>query len=293
MLLKPWYDVLNMRKELCEGVSQDWLEFTVNIEKIRHGQALDEYRDPAQFFRATYLSHSLTRLTGNVMRRLLGDREHSAIFSISAPNGGGKSHALLLLHHLVKFGSEAVKWAGVPGLFAQAGVATLPAARLAAFVGTTFDSSKRRGGKRGEPVRKTPWGELAFQLGGNDAFALVADDGTATLFTHPAKITPEVAAHLGPEVQVRPYEAFGPALQALTGTVMLDPGARRELWQHAGGEAHCAVEVDVHHALGGGALGALHRSHGSAFLGWFAEGVGGDRNDLPRPGGVGAEEGQG
>ena len=187
MLLKPWYDVLNVRKELCEGVSQDWLEFTVNIEKIRHGQALDEYRDPAQFFRATYLSHSLTRLAGNVMRRLLGDREHSAIFSISAPNGGGKSHALLLLHHLVKFGSEAVKWAGVPGLFAQAGVATLPAARLAAFVGTAFDSSKRRGGKRGEPVRKTPWGELAFQLGGNDAFALVAEDDG--LMRAPAKET--------------------------------------------------------------------------------------------------------
>ncbi len=54
-------------------------------------------------------------------------------------------------------------------------------------------------------------------------FALLQDDGTATLFTDPAKISAEVAAHLGPDVAVQPYAAFGPALESLSGTVMLDP----------------------------------------------------------------------
>jgi Xaa-Pro aminopeptidase len=55
------------------------------------------------------------------------------------------------------------------------------------------------------------------------AFALVRDDGSATLFTSPAKIPAEVKAHLGADVLVEPYEAFGPALEALGGAVMLDP----------------------------------------------------------------------
>jgi Xaa-Pro aminopeptidase len=55
------------------------------------------------------------------------------------------------------------------------------------------------------------------------AFALIADDASAILFTNPAKISPEVRAHLGPDVKVEPYDAFGAALAALDGKVMLDP----------------------------------------------------------------------
>lgn len=71
----------------------------------------------------------------------------------------------------------------------------------------------------------------AFNIRGADisrtpvvrAFAIVRADATATLFTDPAKITPEIAAHLGPDVGVRPYRDFGPALEALGGTVLTDP----------------------------------------------------------------------
>ena len=64
------------------------------------------------------------------------------------------------------------------------------------------------------------------------AFAILSDDGRATLFTDPAKITPEVAAHLGPEVTVKPYGDFGPALAALSGTVTLDPAwSVAAVWQ--------------------------------------------------------------
>ena len=45
---------------------------------------------------------------------------------------------------------------------------------VAVFVGTEFDSITGRGGADGTPLRRTPWGELAFQLGGEEAFAIVA-----------------------------------------------------------------------------------------------------------------------
>ena len=52
---------------------------------------------------------------------------------------------------------------------------TVPNAEAAVFVGTEFDSIKGRGGNDGTPLRKTPWGEIAWQLGGQAAFALVAE----------------------------------------------------------------------------------------------------------------------
>jgi len=50
----------------------------------------------------------------------------------------------------------------------------VPKAATAVFVGTEFDSIAGRGGKDGAPLRRTPWGEIAFQLGGKDAFDVVA-----------------------------------------------------------------------------------------------------------------------
>ena len=57
------------------------------------------------------------------------------------------------------------------------------------------------------------------------AFALVYANATAILFVDPAKIPADVAAHLGPDVHIRPYVAFAAALASLSGkTVMADPG---------------------------------------------------------------------
>jgi len=46
-------------------------------------------------------------------------------------------------------------------------------AATAVFVGTELDSIRGRGGDDGTPKRMTPWGEIAFQLGGAAAFAVV------------------------------------------------------------------------------------------------------------------------
>jgi predicted AAA+ superfamily ATPase len=45
---------------------------------------------------------------------------------------------------------------------------------VAVFVGTEFDSVTGCGGDDGTPRRNTPWGELAWQLGGEASFAAVA-----------------------------------------------------------------------------------------------------------------------
>ena len=49
------------------------------------------------------------------------------------------------------------------------------AAATAVFVGTEFDSISGRGGSDGTPKRHTPWGEIAFQLGGAESFSIVEE----------------------------------------------------------------------------------------------------------------------
>ena len=68
---------------------------------------------------------------------------------------------------------------------------------------------------RGADVARTP---VAL------SFVLAHADGTAELFIEEAKVTPELRAHLGNAVTVRPREAFVPQLQALAGKrVAVDP----------------------------------------------------------------------
>lgn len=176
MLLKPWYDVIKPRKNLCEEIIPEALEFAVHLDKVRNGRAIEEYSNPEYFFTRNHLSKNLLYLAIEVVRRLSGETSttHTS-FHVVSPFGGGKTHALTLLYHLVRHGADAHKWPGVQKILSEAGVPSLPKARVAAFVGSEFESLKGLGGKRGEPLRKTPWGEIAFQLGGKNSFANVAE----------------------------------------------------------------------------------------------------------------------
>src|ERR1022692_4496079 len=174
--LKPWYKVVTPREDLRESKPLDASEFAVHLDQVRDGRAPTVYRNADEFMDRTYLTRSLLELSGQVIRRLSGEKtETSAVFNMATQFGGGKTHALTLLYHLAKGGQKADKWAGVPRLLEKAGIPSVPEAAIAVFVGTEFDSLTGRGGTDGTPLRKTPWGEIAFQLGGEKSFALVAE----------------------------------------------------------------------------------------------------------------------
>lgn len=176
MPLKPWYKIVTPREDLRNGKPLDAAEFAVHLDDVRNNCAPPDYQKPDRFFARTYLTTNLSTLAREVIRRLSGQRtETSAVFNLATQFGGGKTHALTLLFHLASNGAVSHKWAGVPQLLAAAGVKEVPKAATAVFVGTEFDSVKGRGGEGDEPLRRTPWGEVAWQLGGAQAFALVAE----------------------------------------------------------------------------------------------------------------------
>ena len=173
--LKPWYKVVTPREDLREGKPLDASEFAVHLDQVRDGRAPTVYQEPQRFFERTYLTQNLCGLAAEVVRRLSGEKtETSAVFNMSTQFGGGKTHALTLLYHLGQNGPKANGWTGVNSILAKSGMATVPEAATAVFVGTEFDSITGRGGDDGTPLRKTPWGEIAYQLGGKTALEILA-----------------------------------------------------------------------------------------------------------------------
>lgn len=180
--LKPWYQVVTPREDLRENRPLDASEFAVHLDHIRDRRAHEDYIKPERFFERTYMTRSLLDLSSQVVRRLSGVKvETSAVFNMATQFGGGKTHSLTALYHLAHGGESAKNWRGVDTVLTRAQIDTVPHANVAVFVGTEFDVIDGRGGN-GEPHRKTPWGEIAWQLGGEKSFAAVAkhdDQGIA------------------------------------------------------------------------------------------------------------------
>ncbi len=174
--LKPWYQVIYPREDLREGRPMDASEFAVHLDHVRDGHATSVYQNPVEFFQRTYLTKNLLSMSAEALRRLSGIKvETSAVYNMATQFGGGKTHALTLLYHLADHGNNAKDWAGVNTILKKAEIETVPQAETAVFVGTEFDSITGRGGDNGEPLRKTPWGEIAWQIGGKAAFDVVAE----------------------------------------------------------------------------------------------------------------------
>ncbi len=175
--LKPWRDVVTPHRDVASGRYQQ-AEFAADLWQVHLGEGADEYKDPAEFFRRTYLTESLKRLLVGAAQRLSG-AGGDPVVQLQTNFGGGKTHSMLALYHLFS-GANPNELPGVDAVLADAGVSGLPRARRVVLVGNKISPGNPVTKSDGTVVR-TLWGELAWQLGGKDAFARVAaDDEKAT-----------------------------------------------------------------------------------------------------------------
>lgn len=175
--LKPWREVVTPHKDVASGKYQQ-AEFAADLWQVQLGEGSDEYRDPVEFFRRTYLTTSLKGLLGNAVRRLTG-AGGDPVIQLQTNFGGGKTHSMLALYHLFS-GINPAELIGVDEVMKEAGVTKLPAARRVVLVGNKISPGNPTTKADGTVVR-TLWGELAWQLGGKAAYArIAADDEKAT-----------------------------------------------------------------------------------------------------------------
>lgn len=175
--LKPWREVVTPHQDVASGRYQQ-AEFAADLWQVYLGQGTDEYRDPVEFFRRTYLTASLKRLLVGAVQRLSGGGGEPVV-QLQTNFGGGKTHSMLALYHLFS-GTPPSELVGLEAVLQEAGTAGLPAVRRVVLVGNKISPGNPVTKPDGTVVR-TLWGELAWQLGGPQAFERVrADDERAT-----------------------------------------------------------------------------------------------------------------
>ena len=174
--LKPWRAIATPHPDVASGRYQQ-AEFAADLFQVIAGKAEAEYGDPVEFFRRTYLTEGLTRLLSRAWTRLAG-AGGDPVVELQTNFGGGKTHSMLALYHL--FGGQA-KPGDIPGLEhlippeLKDGNTDLPCASRAVLVGTQLSPATPQTKPDGITIH-TLWGEMAWQLGKAEGYALVAED---------------------------------------------------------------------------------------------------------------------
>ena len=190
--LKPWREIVTPHKDVASGRYQQ-AEFAADLWQVHLGEGTDEYRDPAEFFRRTYLTESLKGLLVGAIHRLAG-RGGDPVVQLQTNFGGGKTHSMLALYHLFS-GTAPGELAGIDTVLQEAQATELGTARRVVLVGNKISPGNPVTKADGTVVR-TLWGELAWQLGGKKAFArIAADDEKAT---NPGDVLRELFNEYGP-----------------------------------------------------------------------------------------------
>jgi len=157
--MEPWYYVAKPRKEVREGRSFDPAEFAIALEQVVAGTAPEDYSKAVQFFKRTCFTRALTEHSSMVLRRLAGKTENTApVLTLITQFGGGKTHTLTALYHMVKNGKKLASDERVQTLIRDAGLSGIPKAKVAVFVGNAWDPSDGC---------ETPWLDIARQLAGD------------------------------------------------------------------------------------------------------------------------------
>jgi predicted AAA+ superfamily ATPase len=190
--LTPWREVVQPHTDVASGRYQQ-AEFAADLWQVHLGQGADEYRDPAEFFRRTYMTESLKGILVGAVRRLAGSGGDPVV-QLQTNFGGGKTHSMLALYHLFS-GKDTQQLSGVDSVVGEAGSAVSLKVRRVVLVGNKISPGNPSTKPDGTVIR-TLWGELAWQLGGKKAFARVAADDEKA--TSPGDVLRELFVEYGP-----------------------------------------------------------------------------------------------
>ncbi|HMM48987.1 MAG TPA: DUF499 domain-containing protein, partial [Miltoncostaeaceae bacterium] len=194
--LLPWREVLEPHEDVATGNFQA-AEFAADLYKVATSEdAGRDYSDPVLFFSRTYLTAGLRDLIDRAVRRLSGDANASPVINLQTNFGGGKTHSMLALWHLASGLPASAYPQELQELLAGRDVAAGGAIRRVALVGNHLSV---QGDIKPDGTRvNTLWGELAWQLGGAEAFAQVAEADAAG--TPPGQVLHRLLADHAPAV---------------------------------------------------------------------------------------------
>ncbi len=177
---KPWHEIVHLRADI-KSTELSQKMFAADLYDVMLGRNVGAYHDPKEFFTLTYPTLKMRELARDVLWRLAGKSE-KAVRQLYLTFGGGKTHSLITLVHLVQ-APEALP--DVPAVLQFKAFIDLeggfPKARVAAVVFDRLDAEQGMEVKAPDGVirsLKMPWSVLAWQLAGEAGLKLLKADGT-------------------------------------------------------------------------------------------------------------------
>jgi len=176
--LPSWREVMQPHPDVAEGRYRV-AEFAANLAQVARGEGAIEYKDPVEFFARTYVTEGMAGLLVESLQRL-SSKGGEPVIQLKTAFGGGKTHSMLALYHMVRGGIHAENIPNLKPVMERAGIDELPKANVAVLVGTALDPAKRKNPSNlpGYSVG-TIWGEMAYQLvtsaGRPDLYAIIRD----------------------------------------------------------------------------------------------------------------------
>jgi len=169
--MKPWREITVPHSDVLEGTFQQ-SEFAADITAVHTGKASREYQDASAFFERTFITEGMRLLLTSVARRLNG-QGGDPVIQLQTAFGGGKTHTMLAVYHLATRQVALKELNGVPALLDHAGLMDVPKSKVVVLDGTALSPGQHW--KHGKQSIHTLWGELAWQLGGEEGYGLVKE----------------------------------------------------------------------------------------------------------------------
>jgi len=191
--LPPWREVVMPHRDVATGGFSQ-AEFAAHLGRVARGDGPAEYVDPVEFFSRTYLTAGLRSLLGDAVRRISGSGGDPVV-NLQTSFGGGKTHSMLALWHLFSGVPLAKLPEEVRELVVGVGVESLPAVKRVVLVGTEIQAGVPSVKPDGTEVH-TLWGEIAWQLGGAEAYREV--EGADRSATSPGLALGKLFERYGP-----------------------------------------------------------------------------------------------
>jgi hypothetical protein len=164
--IKPWTQVVTPHADILNG-NLDNATYAASLGAVirQDPKCPIVYKDARDFFAATYLTVGLKKLLEDVLKGLQGNAG-DRVLQLRTPFGGGKTHSLISLYHITK---NRALLPGIPQIDSLPDPGNV---RVAYFIGLDIDVNT------GIEVENnlrifTPWGYLAWQIGGHEAYSLV------------------------------------------------------------------------------------------------------------------------
>ena len=161
--LRPWREIARPHPDVAAGRYRQ-AEFAADLSQVARGTAEVEYQDPVEFFARTYLTEGIRGLLLQALRRVTG-KGGEPVIQLKTAFGGGKTHSLLALYHLLRGRTPLDRLPQVGTLLREAGSERFPRTRVAVLVGTALNPAReRRPPNLQGIVIRTLWGEIGAQL---------------------------------------------------------------------------------------------------------------------------------